>query len=49
MMVAGLGGDVDPPIGQLNELGADGWDVAAHITNKTGETVSLFLQCERKA
>lgn len=46
MMVAGLGGDVHPPVEQLNELGADGWDVAAPITDKTGETVSLLLQRE---
>jgi hypothetical protein len=31
---------------QLNELGADGWDVAAPITDRTGETVSLLLQRE---
>ena len=45
-MVAGLGGDVEPPIERLNELGADGWDVVAPITDKTGETVSLLLQRE---
>jgi hypothetical protein len=46
LMVAGLGGDVDPPIERLNELGADGWDVVAPITDKTGETVCLLLQRE---
>lgn len=46
LMVAGLGGDVEPPIERLNELGADGWDVVAPITDKTGETVSLLLQRE---
>jgi len=46
LMVAGLGGDVEPPIQKLNELGADGWDVVAPITDKTGETVSLLLQRE---
>ncbi|ELZ89010.1 hypothetical protein C453_00840 [Haloferax elongans ATCC BAA-1513] len=47
VMVAGFGGDVEPPVEQLNELGADGWDVAAPITDKTGETVSLLLQREK--
>ncbi|WP_225335759.1 DUF4177 domain-containing protein [Halomicrobium urmianum] len=46
VMVAGLGGDVSPPIEQLNELGAEGWNVAAPITDKTGETASLLLQRE---
>jgi len=46
VMVAGLGGDVQPPVEKLNELGADGWDVVAPITDKTGETVSLLLQRE---
>jgi len=46
VMVAGLGGDVKPPVEKLNELGADGWDVVAPITDKTGETVSLLLQRE---
>ena len=49
MMIAGLGGDVHPPVEQLNGLGADGWDVAAPITDKTGETVSLLLQRELDA
>ncbi|NLV09389.1 DUF4177 domain-containing protein [Halomicrobium sp. HM KBTZ05] len=46
VMIAGLGGDVSPPMEELNELGAEGWDVAAPITDKTGETVSLLLQRE---
>lgn len=46
VMIAGLGGDVAPPMDELNELGADGWDVAAPITDKTGETVSLLLKRE---
>lgn len=46
IMVAGLGGDVQPPMEKLNELGADGWEVVAPITDKTGETVSLLLQRE---
>jgi hypothetical protein len=46
VMIAGLGGDVAPPMDDLNELGADGWDVAAPITDKTGETVSLLLKRE---
>jgi hypothetical protein len=46
VMIAGLGGDVSPPMEELNELGADGWDVAAPITDKTGETVSLLLKRE---
>lgn len=46
VMVAGFGGDVHPPIERLNELGAEGWEVVAPITDKTGETVSLLLQRE---
>ncbi|MBV0925692.1 DUF4177 domain-containing protein [Halomicroarcula limicola] len=46
VMVAGFGGDVRPPVERLNELGAEGWDVAAPITDKTGETVSLLLRRE---
>jgi len=42
VMLAGLGGDVQPPIERLNEPGADGWAVVAPITDKTGETVSLL-------
>ncbi|MFC7070484.1 DUF4177 domain-containing protein [Halobaculum lipolyticum] len=46
IMVAGFGGEVKPPIKQLNELGEEGWDVVAPITDKTGETQSLLLQRE---
>ncbi|KAA9408361.1 DUF4177 domain-containing protein [Haloarcula hispanica] len=46
VMIAGLGGEVTPPVEQLNELGAEGWHVAAPLTDKTGETVSLLLQRE---
>ncbi|MFC7074956.1 DUF4177 domain-containing protein [Haloarcula halophila] len=43
----GMFGSSSVPEEQLNELGADGWEVVAPITQNSGQTAALLLQRER--
>ncbi|MFC6974910.1 DUF4177 domain-containing protein [Halomicroarcula sp. GCM10025709] len=43
----GMFGSSSVPEDELNDLGADGWEVAAPITEKSGQTAALLLQRER--
>ena len=42
----GMFGSSSAPEERLNELGADGWEVVAPITEKSGQTAALALKRE---
>ena len=42
----GMFGSSSVPEDRLNELGADGWEVVAPITEKSGQTSALVLKRE---
>ncbi|WP_188852381.1 DUF4177 domain-containing protein [Haloarcula argentinensis] len=43
----GMFGGSSVPVDELNDLGADGWEVVAPITENSGQTAGLLLQRER--
>lgn len=43
----GMFGSSSVPTDELNDLGADGWEVVAPITENSGQTAGLLLQRER--
>jgi len=43
----GVFGSSSIPLQELNDLGADGWEIAAPITENSGQTSGLLLQRER--
>jgi hypothetical protein len=43
----GMFGSSSVPTDELNDLGADGWEVVAPITENSGQTAGLILQRER--
>ncbi|WP_254272837.1 DUF4177 domain-containing protein [Haloarcula marina] len=43
----GMFGGSSVPVDELNELGADGWEVVAPITENSGQTAGLLLKRER--
>ena len=40
-------GSTSVPVEKLNDLGAEGWEVTAPLTNKSGETEGFLLKRPR--